>query len=151
MRQTSDRLTFLKNKAKLLQKAKQRGGQTLKLKEAFEILARTAGFSSWREWRSRLDQHDLLLWSKASAHWHTWYSDRAAARAHLSRAPQSFLLPYEKDYFICDLDYLRSIGIEESHPDVQAVGRDWSEPADENAFRRILERIRIHRDRGTTR
>lgn len=145
---STNRITTLKNKAKLLQKAKFRNGQPIQLKDAFEILAKAAGFPSWRIWKSRLDEHDLLLWSKASAHWHTWYSDRNEARAHLAASPSAYLLPYEKDFFICDADYLRSIGLSSVDPDVLKIGRDWSEPKDQTAWSRVLTKLRLHREHG---
>lgn len=130
----------MKIKAKLLQKAKARTGNSIALKEAYEILAKTAGFSSWREMKSTLDTHEILRPSRASALWNVWYASYQEAKNHI-REHGGFLLPYQKQFFICDENYVRSLGVRLDDPDLEKVGRDWVTPKDSTAWNRLFVKI----------
>jgi hypothetical protein len=134
------RLDALKIKAKLLQKAKFRAGISMALKDAYEILAKTAGFSSWREMKSTLDTHEILRPPGASALWNVWYGSYEEAKNHVQEHG-GFLLPYQKQFFVCDENYILSLGIPIDDPDLEKVGRDWVTPKDSTAWKRLLGKI----------
>ena len=135
------RIQSLRIKAKLLQKAKRRAGTELRLKDAFSLLARSSGFSSWQDMKLTLDANEVLCPAGSSAHWKVWYSNYDEAVAHL-HANGGYLLPYQKDFFVCDADYVRFLGIDESDADLAGVGPNWVEPREAKAFERILKRIK---------
>lgn len=134
-------LEKLKIKAKLLQKAKRRAGVDFRLKDAFEMLARKAGFLSWRDLRENLDETAEFCPAGSSAFWKVWYSNYEEARAHLN-ASGGFLLPYRKHFFLCEAVYVHFLGVPEGDADLAAVGVNWAEPKDVAAYRRVLEKIR---------
>ncbi|MCO5142561.1 MAG: hypothetical protein M9962_05670 [Oligoflexia bacterium] len=134
------RLDALKIKAKLLQKAKSRVGSPIALKEAYEILAKSAGFSSWREMKSTLDTHEILRPPHASALWNVWYGSYEEAKTHVLEHG-GYLLPYQKQFFVCDENYVLNLGIETDDPDLKKVGRDWVTPKDATAWNRLLVKI----------
>ena len=134
------RLESLKIKAKLLQKAKLRAGTPIALKDAFALLAKHAGFSSWREWKNVIELHEKLRPPHASALWHVWYATYEEAKTHLDREG-GYLLPYQKHYFITGDDYLANLGLDLADPDLKKVGPDFTRPLDISAFHRLVAKI----------
>ena len=123
------RLEALKTKAKLLQKAKKRSGKPIALKDAYALLATIAGFASWRDMKATLDVHELLRPRHSSALWSVWYGSYDEAHGHL-RDQGGYLLPYQKQFFICDHHYIESLGIDLRDPDLDKVGTNWAKPKD---------------------
>ncbi len=134
------RIESLKIKAKLLQKAKQKAGKPIQLKAAFATLARAAGFDSWQDLKQTLEQNQPLCPPGHSAHWKVWYASYDEAKTHL-REHGGYLLPYLKDFFICNEDYIRFLGIEEGDTDLARVGKNWAEPVDYEAYQRLLKKV----------
>ncbi len=139
----TSRIEFLKNKAKLLQKAKKVSGKAIQLKTALEIIAKTSGFDSWRALKNKLESSDLFMSPRSSAFWHTWSASYSEARKHLENHG-GFLLPHEKHFFICDIHYIENLGIKHNDPDLEKVGPDWTNPLDPAAWERILRKIARH-------
>jgi hypothetical protein len=136
----SSRLDSLKIKAKLLQKAKQRAGQPIALKDAYAILAKAAGYPSWRDMKATLEEHEALRPPKASALWNVWYASYDEAKRHVLEHG-GFLLPYQKQFFVCDEHYVQSLGLELDDPDLEKVGADWVEPEDPAAWGRLKAKL----------
>lgn len=133
-------LNSLKIKAKLLQKKKRLIDASFALKDAYAIIAKSAGYSSWKEMRDEVENADLLNPPKWSAIWKTWITDYNEGLHLLGE--NEYLLPYKNQFFICDPNYIQALGIESNDPLLQKVGRDWVNPQDKAAFEAILERIR---------
>ena len=136
----SPRQESLKIKAKLLQKAKKRVGSPIALKDAYEIIAKAAGFASWREMKATVESHEALRPTRASALWNVWYASYDAAKEHVHEHG-GYLLPYQKQFFICDRDYITSLGLRLDDPDLVDVGVDWVKPQDATAWDRLLVKI----------
>jgi len=136
-------LDLYKTKAKLLQKAKKKSGAPVLLKQAFDIIARAAGYASWRQLKASLAASDMFCPPGTSAHWKTWYATYNEAAAHLPDG-DFYLLPYQKHFFLCDAHYIRALGADPDGDDVRAVGRDWTKPQDEAAWRRIVRAVKAH-------
>ena len=134
------RLESLRIKAKLLQKAKQRTGQAFALKDAFALLATSAGFRSWQDMKATIETHEALRPAHASALYSVWYSSYAEAKAHVDMHG-GFLLPYQRQFFVCDADYISNLGLSLDDPDLAKVGHDWVMPADTSAWKRLLGKI----------
>lgn len=135
-------LESLKVRAKLLQKSKKKSGKVIQLKEAQQIVARAKGFDSWRELNANFEETDLFNPAHWSAQWKVWYSTLEEARSHLKES--EFLLPYHKQFFICDIHYIKALGIADDDSDLKAIGNDWTIPQNKNAWARIVEKIRIN-------
>ncbi len=130
----------LKIKAKLLQKSKKKKGIEIPLKDAFQIIAKAAGFESWRELNANFEETDLFNPPRWSAQWKAWYASLDEARSHLEE--DKFLLPYHKQFFICDVHYIEALGIPEGDDDLKLIGHDWTRPQDKAAWNRVVARIR---------
>lgn len=130
----------LKIKAKLLQKAKKKQGQEIALKDAYAIIAKTAGYSSWKEMKDEYESADVLNPPKWSAQWKNWFASKEEALKHLTN--DSYLIPYRKECFICDSNYIEALGILPNDLDLAKVGHDWTSPKDSNAWERLITKIR---------
>jgi len=131
----------LKIKAKLLQKAKRKKNVEFTLKEAYGLIASSGGYSSWKDMKDAYVLADLLNPPRWSAQWKTWFSSKEEALIHMNQE-MNFLLPYRKHFFICDINYLKSLGVSQNDPDLLKVGNDWSEPENKEAWQRLLETIK---------
>ena len=140
------RVESLKIKAKLLQKSKKKLGIIIKLKEAYGIIAKSAGFGSWREMKESIDQYALFRPAKVSLpYWNSWYASYEEAKKY-HRKNTEYLLPYEQQFFLCGLDYIEALGIDLDDPDLALVGTDWFAPKNVEAFERIKANIRAHKE-----
>jgi hypothetical protein len=137
------RVQILKNKAKLLQKAKSKAGKPILLKDALEIVAKSAHFSSWRELKENLEANEPLWRPMSSAFWNVWYASYEEALKHLT--PGHYLLPYQKQFFICDFNYIKSFNLQEDDADLKRVGNNWVEPKDPQAWDRLWTKIKAGR------
>ncbi|AFY00209.1 hypothetical protein Bdt_0501 [Bdellovibrio bacteriovorus str. Tiberius] len=135
------RLESYKIKAKLLQKAKQKSGQDFQLKDAFALIAKTAGFASWNDLKATLENQVDFCKKGHSAYWKVWYASYDEARAHLD-SDGGYLLPYQKDFFICDENFIQWLGLEVTDEDLLKVGRDWAKPLDADAYSRLLKKMK---------
>jgi hypothetical protein len=139
------RIESLKIKAKLLQKAKKKAGKDIPLKDALDILAKAAGFKTWREFKEILEATAHFYPGKGTAYWNIWFSSYEEALAALETHPAGYLLPYQKDFFICEADFIESLGIARGEEDLSKVGRNWVEPGDAKAWGRILRKVQARR------
>lgn len=130
----------LKIRAKLLQKSKKKSGKEIQLKDALQIVARAKGFESWRELNANFEETDLFNPAHWSAQWKVWYSTVEEARTNLLET--EFLLPYHKQFFICDVHYIQALGISSDDSDLKAIGNDWTIPQNKNAWERVVLKIR---------
>jgi hypothetical protein len=140
---TVSRVESLRIKAKLLQKAKRRAGKTCALKEAFAIIARHSGFQSWQQMKATLEADEVLRPPHVAALTNVWFATYAEGKAHLETR-KGFLLPYQRQCFICDSDYLATIGVQQDDSDLIAVGNDWVVPADPAAWKRLVGKLGRH-------
>lgn len=131
----------LKIKAKLLQKAKMKAGKEFALKDAYALLAKAASFSSWKEMKDSYELSDIFNPPHWSGQWKIWFATRNEALECLKNHA-GFLLPYRDQFFICDKDYLNALGVSADDEDVRKIGRDWTRPLDEEAFLRLIEKIK---------
>lgn len=136
-------LESLKIKAKLLQKAKKKVGVSLQLKDALDQIARLSGFPNWRELKTVTEETEIFCPQPSSAHWKTWYASYEEALSHLEEG-EGFLLPYRKQFFICDIHWIERLGLRAEDPDLDRVGRNFVEPKDREAWQRVVKKIKAH-------
>ena len=135
-------IQHLKNKAKLHRKAKAKAGKPIALKDALEIIAKHANFASWRELKENLDANAILVRHLGSSVWNVWYSSYEDAVRDLNQREGRFLLPYQKQFFICDIHYVNRLNIDVDDADLKLVGNNWVEPKDAAAWDRLLKKMK---------
>ena len=65
-----------------------------------------------------------------------WFSSYEEARKALE-AEGGYLLPYRHQFFICQPEAIRAMGLEPDDPDWERIGRDGAKPANSEAFQRL--------------
>jgi hypothetical protein len=68
-----------------------------------------------------------------------WFSKYEEAR----RARESeggFLLPYRHQFFVCQAEAVRVMGLDPDDPDWEKIGWDGVRPLDEQAYQRLYEK-----------
>lgn len=136
------RIESLKTRAKLLQKAKNRNGSPMRLKDALDKIASLSGFENWRDLKHTLDANDIFLQhGKAGPQGFPWFKSYEEACAYREKT-NGILIPYQKDFFVADDDYLKAFGLDSQNEDLKKVGRNWAEPRDAEAWQRLLKKLR---------
>ena len=134
------RVEALKTKAKLLVKAKKKAGIPYLLKDALNKVALLSGYGSWRELRKAMPENEFY-WRGSAGSPNHWCKTHGEARKVLEKNG-GFLVPYRHQYFVCQEDYVKGLGIKLNDPDLLAVGRDWSMPQDAGALVRLNAKIK---------
>jgi hypothetical protein len=68
-----------------------------------------------------------------------WFSNYEEARQSL-RSEGGFLLPYKHQFFVCQAEAIRAMGLEPDDPDWEKIGWDGAQPADTDAYQRLIEK-----------
>lgn len=126
----------------MLQKAKAKAGKPILLKDALETVAKLAGFANWRELKENDDENQILARHLGSSVWNVWYASYEEALRDLNQREGRFLLPYQKQFFICDIHYINRLNIDVDDADLKLVGNNWVEPKDAAAWERLRGKMR---------
>jgi hypothetical protein len=65
-----------------------------------------------------------------------WFSTYEDARRSLE-SEGGYLLPYRHQFFVCEPEAIRAMGLNPDDADWERIGRDCVKPADEQAYRRL--------------
>ncbi|MES2526550.1 MAG: hypothetical protein V4598_05660 [Bdellovibrionota bacterium] len=140
-------LDSFKIKAKLLQKFKKAlHNKEFALKDAYQILAKNAGYDSWKAFKDDLEVCDILNPPHWSAQWKVWYPTYQQASEAIADT-NKFLLPYRGQFFVAEESYILELGISLDDSDLLLIGRDWAKPKDKEAWERLLCKIKAHHNR----
>lgn len=130
-----DRFTWLlifkdHNLAELLAAAKR--------KHALNIIAIEQGYASWVELKKELEPPigETFVESYKGGFLNKWFVSYESAKIE-QHASDGFLLPYKKQFFVCEESYIKVLGMDPSDPDWHAIDRDWVKPASQKAFHRL--------------
>ncbi len=68
-----------------------------------------------------------------------WFSNHEDARK--SRESEGgFLLPYQRQFFVCESEAIRVLGLHPDDPDWERIGWDGARPVDVAAYQRLCEK-----------
>ena len=119
----------------------------LTLDDGLAIVAAEFGFATWASCRRVLtetgavaDFGDLLAFTRHDRHLNGWfarYEEAAVARG----TAQPYLLAYRRQFFLCDRQYIRALGLDADDPNWDALGFDWARPSDGAARVRLYARL----------
>ncbi len=115
------------------------------------VIAKELGFSSWSHALNVLDESPspgasvdfgTLLYPAriGGAHWNIWCADYEEAQ-RIRAEHGGFLLPYKRQFFICDQHFIQTIGLDPKDPDWESIGRDWARPASVEARSRLYRKV----------
>jgi hypothetical protein len=104
----------------------------IKRKHALQVIALENGFASWLDLK-------IQIRFIVGGYLNLWFANYSEAKSHLQQSG-GFLLPYKKQFFICNATYLKQIGFDPDDPDWKRIGFDWHSPADKNAWQRLYKK-----------
>lgn len=104
----------------------------IKHKHALAVVAMEHGFHSWSDLKMQIN---FIV----GGYLNLWFANYAEAKSHLE-ASGGFLLPYKKQYFICNANYIKQIGFDPTDPDWEKIGYDWVVPANQAAWQRLYKK-----------
>ena len=119
-------------------------GETLQRRHCLHAVALRLGFRAWPHATAvlqRKEQRDwgTLMYRDGAGMTNVWTATYDQARSLLT-SPTTFLLPYAHQFQIVEAPYIAWLGLDPTHPDWQAIGRDWVRPKDTSAWERITHR-----------
>ena len=124
----------------------------VKLKHALTVIAQEHDFDSWVDFKRHLERKDklaerresyytLLYPPQAARFVLEWHANYEIASTELSRSG-GYLLPYKKQFFICEAEYIAELGLDPDDPDWELIGYNWIHPADQSAWERLDSKLR---------
>jgi len=113
--------------------------QRVRLRNALTVIAREHGSPRWAELKQDLQRRLPMYEPGMDALLNRWFAAYKPARASLEER-RGFLLPYRSQFFICEVEGVRLLGLDPADPDWRAIGYDWVRPADLRAWGRLCER-----------
>ncbi len=104
----------------------------IKHKHALNVIALEKGFPSWVDLKSQLP---FII----GGFLNKWFTNYDEAKSH-REAAGGYLLPYKKQFFICDENYIRQLGFDPHDPDWKLIAYDWAHPNNHAAWRRLYKK-----------
>jgi hypothetical protein len=69
-----------------------------------------------------------------------WHARYEIADSELGRYG-GYLLPYKNQFFICDAEYISTLGLNPDDPDWELIGWNWVQPKDQSAWQRLDSKL----------
>lgn len=139
----ADALKHFKSLAEFFDKEAMSIINQAKRKHALIIVAKLHGFSSWNQFKK---MHEGLISESfvdiyQGGFLNNWFASYQEAKAHQNNF-QGFLLPYKKQFFICDADFINFIGFDADNPDWSLIAYDWIKPANTKSWSRLNKQLK---------
>ena len=109
-----------------------------KRKHALNVIAIEQGYASWVELKKELEPPigQTFVESYKGGFLNKWFVSYPSAKME-QRTSGGFLLPYKKQFFVCEESYIKALGMDPNDPDWHAIERDWVKPGSQKAFHRL--------------
>ena len=88
---------------------------------------------------SNQDSDTLWYPSKLDVFLNRWFSNYEDARRAL-RSEGGYLLPYRRQFFVCQAEAIRTMGLDPYDEDWEKIGFDAARPVDKEAYQRLREK-----------
>ena len=134
------------------------GRDRVRLKHALAVIAEEHGHASWTAFKAAVDSRVATstpddgppMYERGlGGLLNRWFASYSEARASLADHG-GYLLPYGEQFFVCESEGVRILGLDPDDPDWERIGRDWVRPQDADAWRRLCHRRRAAIDRSPT-
>jgi hypothetical protein len=119
----------------------------LQRRHALAAVAASLGFTSWKHATDVLDGSERedagkLLYPDdfGGALWNVWFSSHAEAAATRDQT-NGYLLPYRRQFFVCEPAFIEQLGLDPEDPDWDRIGRDWARPKERAAWSRLAAKL----------
>ena len=121
------------------------GCDRVQLKHALTVIALEGGYSSWRTLKATLQAPSETIPRDPGREmyepalgvflnrWFARYEDARESREQLG----GYLLPFDRQYFVCEEEGIRVLGLDPHDPCWERIGWDWVKPADPEAMSQL--------------
>ncbi|CAM3281266.1 MULTISPECIES: hypothetical protein [Corallococcus] len=116
---------------------------TVKHKHGLTVIAREAGHATWTQLKQALQavpapglDTGVFFQKQRGSFLNRWFATYEEAATSLA-AQGGFLFPFRHQYFVCEADFLRTLGIDATEADWARLGHDWVRPRDPAAKERL--------------
>jgi hypothetical protein len=133
-----------------LRKATDADLSLVRRKHCLTAVAKEVGFESWRQARHVLggatDEGGFgRMLSTPGGFLNQWFASyeeaRAVQRELLARKEASYLLAYQRQFFLTERGYIDALGLDPDDSDWQEIGWDWAEPLHPPARSRLYGKL----------
>jgi hypothetical protein len=123
-----------------------------KLKHALAVIAIENGFDSWLNLKTYFDKTRHTNFIMHSGFLNQWFSTYKDAKSYLTemKPGSSFLLPFKKQFFICDANVIEHFGFNPHDQDWQLINYNWVEPNNIVAWERLNNAYRQIKSKQNT-
>ncbi len=121
-------------------------GESTQRRHCLAVVAQELGFSNWPQASAVLAGEEVedfgtLLYPKgAFAHSNIWSASYDEA-VRIREETGGYLLAYRRQFFIVDLHFIETLGLDPHHPDWEGIGWDWARPRDSEARQRLYAEL----------
>lgn len=126
-------------------------GAEVRLKHALAVIAFEHGHTSWLALKEAAETNGQSTLAQPTAHGremyergmgvllNRWFANYEDARQSLEEQG-GFLLPFDQQFFICEAEGIRVLGLNPDDPDWERIGWDWVKPSDAEAWARLKQK-----------
>lgn len=107
----------------------------VKRKHALAVISFEKGFKSWSELKCQLP----FIRGGFLNQWFKSYDD---AKSYLE-SNRGYLLPFQRQFFVCDSDYIDNLGLNSKDKDWELIAFDWVNPTNQEAWQRLYKKWMI--------
>lgn len=125
----------------------------VQLKHALSVVALEQGYESWVALKRHEETKETpsvaqkqaraertLMYEKGlDVLLNRWFARYEDARKSLEKLG-GFLFPYKHQFFVCEEEGIRILGLDPDDPDWERIDWDWSRPRDQDAWKRLEEK-----------
>lgn len=121
----------------------------VRLKHALAVVALEHGHASWLALKEsaealeptpRVAEQGREMYERGlEALLNRWFASYEDARASLAEQG-GFLLPFDRQFFICEAEGIKALGLNPDDPDWERIGFDWAQPRDPEAWQRLKDK-----------
>ena len=108
---------------------------------ATAVIADEQGFDSWADLKSFCTKQvtESFVDGYEGGFLNQWFIAYSEARDY-QKTKGGFLLPYKKQFFVCEAEYIDWLGLDSDDPDWKAIDYDWVKPSSQKAYARLSKK-----------
>lgn len=103
------------------------------LKHAYWVLAVENNYETWQQYRDAIIREECMYTGSAGAFLNVWFANYDEAKNY-QLEKGGYLLPYRKDYFVCNEALIQELGLAEYKKEWEEINYDWAKPKNKKAW-----------------
>jgi hypothetical protein len=91
---------------------------------------------------NKTQQSETFVKAYIGGHLNKWFSHYSEAKEEQKKTG-GYLLPYKNQFFICDENFITSLGFNPKDENWNAIAFDWVKPSNQQAWQRLNEQWQL--------